>query len=253
MLTTTSRLKGVTVAAIDGDIGSVQDLYFDDRHWTIRYLMVDTGTWLPGKQVLLSPLSVGELTPGDHLTVKLTRDQVEQSPPIETDKPVDRQHETAFSTYYGYPFYWEGAYRWGLTDFPGLTPIPVGPAPGPVDEEMLARERGRADPHLRSARDVTGYYIEATDGDLGHVEDFLVEDATWAIRYMIVDTRNWWPGRKVLVSPAWISGVSWTDSKVRVDLSRAQIESAPQYDPSQPLAREHEERLYEHLDRRRYW
>ena len=129
----------------------------------------------------------------------------------------------------------------------------MGPAPGPVDEEMLARERERADPHLRSARDVTGYYIEATDGDLGHVEDFLVEDATWAIRYMIVDTRNWWPGRKVLVSPAWISGVSWTDSKVRVDLSRAQIESAPQYDPSQPLAREHEERLYEHLDRRRYW
>src|SRR4029453_11630334 len=200
MLTTTSRLKGLTVAAIDGDIGSVQDLYFDDRHWTIRYLVADTGTWLPGKQVLLSPMSVGEFTPGDNPTAN----QGKNTPTIDTEKPVNRQHETTFSRYYGYPFYWEGAYRWGLTDFPGLTPIPVGPAPSAVDEEMRARERESADPHLRSARAVTDYYIEATDGDLGHVEDFLVEDTTWAIRYMIVDTRNWWPGRKVIVSPEWI-------------------------------------------------
>ena len=144
-----------------------------------------------------------------------------------------------------------GPYRWGALAYPGV-PLEA-PQPSPVDEEMLARELEGGDPNLRSARDVMGYYINATDGDIGHVEDFLIDDETWALRYIIVDTRNWLPGRRVLVSPDWIKEVSWQDSKVYVDLSKRHIEAAPEFDPSMPLDREHEERLYDYLGRSKYW
>ena len=176
---------------------------------------------------------------------------MKDSPSIDTDRPVDRQREIAFSQYYGYPYYWVGPYRWGDLAYPALPLTP--PQPSATEQEMLARERDSADPNLRSARDVMGYYLQATDGDLGHVEDFLVDAETWAIRYCIVDTRNWLPGRKVLVSPEWIQRVSWEESKVYVDLSKRHIEAAPEFDPSVPLAREHEDRLYTHLGREKYW
>jgi hypothetical protein len=252
MLRTASNLKGVTIEAMDGDIGSVQDLYFDDRAWTVRYLVVDTGTWLPGRQVLVSPFAFRVVPAASRLRTSLTKEQVRESPSIDTDRPVDRQHEIAFAQYYGYPYYWVGPYRWGDLAYPAL-PLPVAEPRAQVEQEMLARERGGADPNLRSARDVIGYYIHATDGDLGHVEDFLVDDATWAIRYCIVDTRNWLPGRKVLISPEWIQRVSWEESKVHLDLSKRHIEAAPEFDPSVPLGREHEEQLYTHLGRAKYW
>jgi len=251
MLRTAGELKGVTIEAMDGDIGSVQDLYFDDQTWTIRYFVVDTGTWLPGRQVLVSPFAFQVVPGASRLRTSLTKEQVKDSPSIDTDRPVDRQREIAFSQYYGYPYYWVGPYRWGDLAYPALPLTP--PQPSATEQEMLARDRDSADPNLRSARDVMGYYIQATDGDLGHVEDFLVDAETWAIRYGIVDTRNWLPGRKVLVSPEWIQRVSWEESKVYVDLSKRHIEDAPEFDPSVPLGREHEERLYTHLGRAKYW
>jgi hypothetical protein len=254
MLRTAGDLKGVTIEAMDGDIGSVQDLYFDDQTWTIRYFVVDTGTWLPGRQVLISPFAFHVVPGASRLQTSLTKEQIKNSPSVDTDRPVDRQREIEFSRYYGYPYYWVGPYRWGDLAYPTL-PLTAA-QPTEIDEEMLARERESfemSDPHLRSSRDVTGYYIQATDGDLGHVEDFLVDDETWAIRYCIVDTRNWLPGRKVLVSPEWIQRVSWEDSKVYVDLSKRHIEAAPEFDPSVPLARDQEERLYTHLGRTKYW
>lgn len=254
MLRTAGHLKGVTIEAMDGDIGSVQDLYYDDQTWTVRYLVVDTGTWLPGRQVLISPFAFQPVAGASRLRTSLTKEQVRNSPSVESDRPVDRQREIAFSRYYGYPYYWDGPYRWGELAYPVL-PAAARPASA-VDreiEEQIVRERENADPHLRSARDVMGYYIHATDGDLGHLEDFLVDDESWAIRYIIVDTRNWLPGRKVLVSPEWIRSVSWEESKVHVDLSKRHIEAAPEFDPSVPLAREHEERLYTHLGRAKYW
>jgi uncharacterized protein YrrD len=251
MLRTAGDLKGVTIEAMDGDIGSVQDLYFDDQTWTVRYLVVDTGTWLPGRQVLISPFAFQVVPGASRLRTSLTKEQVKDSPSIDTDRPVDRQREIAFSQYYGYPYYWVGPYRWGDLAYPALPLTP--PQPSATEQEMLARDRDSADPNLRSARDVMGYYIQATDGDLGHVEDFLVDAETWAIRYCIVDTRNWLPGRKVLVSPEWIQRVSWEESKVYLDLSKRHIEAAPEFDPSVPLAREHEERLYTHLGREKYW
>jgi hypothetical protein len=254
MLRAASGFTGLSIAAADGDIGSVKDLYFDDLTWTIRYLVVDTGAWLPGRQVLISPMSVrGPVT--DRVTVDLDQEQVRDSPPVEADKPVDRQQEEALARYYNYRYYWEGPYRWGLLAYPGMPPVPAPVATDPVVEEMMARERERAegDPALRSARDVTGYYIAALDGDIGHVEDFLVDDHAWAIRYMIVDTRNWWPGKKVVVSPEWIKTVSWAESKVHVDLRQDEIKAAPPYEPTASFDRTYEARLFEHHGRRKYW
>ena len=254
MLKPASGFKGLTIAATDGDIGSVNDLYFDDLSWTIRYLVVDTGTWLPGRQVLISPLSVRRVD--DKILVDLTRNQVQNSPPVEADKPVNRQQEEAIARYYDQRYYWEGPYRWGLLAYPGMPRVPTAPIPADgVGEEMAARERETpsGDPTLRSSRDVTGYYIAALDGEIGHVDDFLVEDRAWAIRYLLVATRNWWPGKKVLISPEWIKTVSWADSQVQVDLRRDEIKAAPEYDPSRPFDREYESRLIEHHNRRKYW
>jgi hypothetical protein len=270
MLRSVRDLCRFTIGATDGDIGSVHDLYFDDQDWTVRYIVVDTGTWLPGRRVLISPLSVREAGE-EQLRVDLTRSQVEASPDVDTARPVSRQQELALATYYGLAPYWEGPFRWGAVPYafdPLLPPPAVTPAIAPEAVAAL-REEGydRVGPehfevqerwregggHLRSARDVTGYYIAATDGDMGHVEDFLVDDRAWAIRYAVVDTRNWWPGRKVLVSPEWIHTVDWSESKVHVSLSRAEIENAPEYDPARPLEREHESRLWAHYRRPTYW
>jgi hypothetical protein len=254
MLTAASGLNGRSIAAMDGDIGSLEDLYFDDLTWTVRYLVVDTGAWLPGRRVLISPMSVRGPVAGK-VTVDLTQTQVRNSPPVEADKPVDRQQEEALARYYNHRYYWEGPYRWGLLAYPGMPPVPTAAVgdPAAAEEEMRARESAKGDPTLRSARDVTGYYIAALDGEIGHVEDFLIEDAAWAIRYIVVDTRNWWPGAKVVVAPDWIKSVSWADSTVHMDLRRDEIKAAPAYDPSRTFERAYEERLFEHHGRRKYW
>src|SRR5262245_66505468 len=159
MLTTASHLKGTTIAATDGDIGSVQDRYFDDHSWTVRYLMVDTGTWLPGRQVLISPRSIRPVADEGRVPVALTKSQVENSPSPDMDRPVDRQYEEEYARYYGYPYYWTGPYRWGSTAYPGEAIAAGGP------EAVVTLPRPSGDPNLGSTRNVTGYYISATGGD----------------------------------------------------------------------------------------
>ncbi len=260
MLRSIASLRRCTIAATDGDIGKVTDVYFEDEGWTVRYLVVDTGTWLSGKEVLLSPLSFrsGEHEP-ERLFVTLSRARVKDSPDIDTARPVSRQHEIEFSRYYGYPTYWEGPYRWGPTPFPGLPGAWPGPeampAPTAVEREIEARmawEQENADPHLRSARAVSDYYIEAVDGEIGHVEELFVDDQDWAIRYMAIDTRNWWPGKKVLISPAWVDRLNYEESKVHIGLRRDAIQGAPEYVPDR-LDREYETRLYSHYGKPPYW
>src|SRR5262245_15695460 len=205
MLREVSTLKGLTVNAVDGEIGSVYDVYFDAKQWTVRYFVVDTGTWLSGHRVLISPMSLRVAgVVDDRLNLRLSKAQVEQAPSWDTDKPVSRQHEIAYAQYYDHPYYWTGPARWGGGWDPliGVAPIPRVDRVDPVEEEIRARERESADPNLHSARDVIGHYVQAADDDVGHVEDFLVDDQTWAIRYIIVDTRNWLPGRHVVISPA---------------------------------------------------
>ena len=241
-------LKGYAIVATDGEIGKVDDFYFDDKSWTIRYLVADTGNWLFGRKVLISPIALGK---GDfssgRFNVALTKKQVEDSPSIDTDKPVSRQHEAYYHDYYSYPYYWTGPYLWGPAYYPEH---PVA-ARERIEERRAEREEA-GDLHLRSANAVTGYHIEATDGAIGHVEDFIIDNETWEIRYMVVDTRNWLPGKKVLIAPRWIDRVSWEDSKVYVGITRESIKKAPEFNPD-ALNREYEGKLYDHYNRPKYW
>ena len=251
MLTNAAHLNGLVIRATDGELGTVNQLYFDDETWAVRYLTVETGGWLGGRQVLISPISVVRIDwPEKRLDVALTKAQVENSPDIDTHKPVSRQHEAACLGYYGYPNYWEGPYLWGSAFFPADLTYPQTAPAGPMADTI---RRQSTDSHLRSTEGVTDYYIETVDGEIGHVAGFVVDDGAWAIRYIEVATRNWWPGKKVLISPAWIERVSWTDSKVYVGLSREAIQNGPEYIESTPITREYENRLYFHYGRPPYW
>jgi len=255
MLHNISDLKGYTISATDGEIGEVQDFYFDDDDWTIRYLVIDTGKWLPGRKVLISPISMGKANRDrQSIAINLTKEQIEKSPGIDTEKPVSRQYETSYYDYYGYPYYWGGPYLWGPVAFPGAVGAPVNANVDSVAEAAAVRDNDSSnDPHLRSASEVTGYYIEANDGDIGHVEDFIVDDDDWAIRYILVDTKNWWPGKKVVVSPNWIEQVSWSDSRVYVNAARDDVQHAPEYESNEALTREYETKLHHHYKRPPYW
>jgi len=251
MLRNTADLKGYAIRATDGELGAVDELYFDDKSWAIRYLVVETGGWLGGRRVLISPISVIDTDwQARRLDVALTKKEVEDSPDIDTQQPVSRQHEAEYYGYYGYPSYWDGPYLWGPAFYPAALPRSAT-ASREALAERIAKELTES--HLRSTEAVTGYHIEAADGEIGHVLAFVLDDEAWAIRYMEVTTRNWWPGKKVLVSPAWVDHVSWMDSKVYVGLSREAIQSAPEYVESSPITREYENRLYMHYGRPPYW
>jgi hypothetical protein len=244
-----SRLVGCTVRAKDGDLGRVEQFYFDDHKWVIRYMVVDTGRWLHGRQVLISTAALKEPKWKSRVfPVNITKEQVKNSPSIDTDKPVSRQHEAKLHNYYDWPIYWTT----GLEPYAGIGyPVPTH-LPQATKKQDLPLEKP-ADPNLRSTRQITGYYIQAIDGEIGHVEGFIVDDETWAIRYVVVNTHNWLPGRKVLVFPAWISRVSWDKSKVFVDLSHESVKNSPAFDPSKPVSRGYEERLFDHYGRPKYW
>jgi PRC-barrel domain len=251
MLMNAAHLKGLVIQATDGEIGTVNQFYFDDEAWAIRYLTVDTGGWLGGREVLISPISVVHTDwQTKRLDVALTKKQVENSPNIDTHKPVSRQHEAAYLRYYGYSYYWVGPNMWGPMLYPSGLPIPSTE----FEEAMADRTRRESqDSHLRSSEAVTGYHIEAVDGEIGHVDGFVMDDKAWAVRYLEIATKNWWPGKKVLVSPTWIQRVSWTDSKVHVGLSREAIKKAPEFLDSAPITREYEDRLHRHYGQPPYW
>ena len=262
MLRSTKDLEHYTIGATDGDIGHVEDFYFDDDAWVVRYLVVDTGSWLVGRTVLISPISLREPDWIKRtLPASITMEQVRNSPDIETDKPVSRQDENLYLGYYGLPGYWGGAGMWGDRMYPyALTPgyVDDGLTRPQQEREVQAyrnaeRERRRnEDPHLRSCNEVVGYYLHASDGEVGHVEGFLLDDKTWAIRYLVVNTSNWWMGHKVLIAPPWIKEVSWDAQTVSVDLSREAVKAAPPYVAGDELSLEREIRLYEHYGRTWY-
>jgi len=252
MLRNAKDLHGLTIRATDGEIGTVDQVYFEDETWAIRYLTVDTGGWLGGRQVLISPISVIGVPDWEakRLDVALTKSQVEHSPDINTHQPVSRQHEIEYFGYYGYPFYWGGSDVWGAAPNPAGLAIPI-----PASTEAMAQNAAQEsmDSHLRCTEDITGYHVEASDGEIGHVDAFVVDDQAWAIRYIEVATRNWWPGKKVLVSPAFAERVSWEDSKVCFGLTRETIQSAPEYVDSARITRDYEEQLHSYYGWPPYW
>jgi hypothetical protein len=246
MLRKAKTLKGYTLDSLDGEMGKAKEFYFDDQHWTVRYLVADTGHWLTGRQVLISPYAlVAVMQEEQQIAVGLTRSQIENSPSLDSDKPVSRQFEEAYYGYYGWPLYWDGSLMWG--SYPDLV------RDGEAWVKVAQENRKAWDPHLRSMHEVGGYHIQASDGEMGHVEDFIIDDETWAIRYLIIDTQNWWPGKKVLVSPQWIERVSWSESKVFVNLSRKAIKQAPEYTDWSKLTREFEIDLHQYYERQGYW
>jgi hypothetical protein len=245
VLTNSSFLNGLVIHATDGELGKVEEFYFDDLTWGVRYLVVRAGGWFNGRQVLISPLSIASVDwAAKQLRVKLTIKQVQDSPGIDTHQPVSRQHEAEYSDYYGYNYYWGGPYLWG-------------PVYRPADTGAMypRREASKAsgDSHLRSSAAVERYNVDAKDSEIGHVAGYIIDDEFWNVAYIDVATRNWLPGKNVLVSPAWIDRVSWTDSKIYAGLNRDAIENAPEYLFSRPITREYENRLYCHYGRPPYW
>ncbi len=234
--------------AVDGDIGAVKDLYFDDAGFGVRYVVVDTGHWLSGRRVLILPSYVENIDDDHHrIGVNLTRAKVENSPLVEEHKPLSRVYEEEYHRYYDWPPYWGDGVFFPPPGMP-LTPIPHAPR----DEAAYPHEEV-PNRHLRSIHEVTGYHNAASDGDIGHVADFIVDDAAWTIRYLEIDTRNWWPGKMVLMAPTWIKSVDWVERKVEIALSREAIRTAPTFFPEAEITREYEARLYKHYGQRPYW
>ncbi len=247
MLRRMKKLEGYALDAEgtnpeDKPIGRVKDVLFDSDRWVARYIVLDTGTWLPGRKVVIPFGLLG--TPDWNartFPIDRTREQIENGPPITAKEPVSRQKEKGLYDHFGLPYYW--------------VPIPVGaavPPPVPAERDTPDNEP-EGEPHLRSVDEVTGYHINAADGDIGHVEDLLVDDENWHIRYMIVDTRNWLPGKKVLLSVEWFDKVSWGDYAVHTSLTKDQIENSPEWDPEEEVGRPYEEVLYDHYGELRYW
>jgi uncharacterized protein YrrD len=252
------RRCSIVSAVREGDeIGKVHDVLFDDHRWVVRYLVVDTGGWLSGRRVLVSPAAIESIDwSARRLHVALTREQIENSPSIEADRPVSRQMEIELAEYYQWPTYWSATPL-----HPVMTPIVLPrrrPPPGPTVDEgaEFAPATGtepRGDPTLRSFREVHHYEIQATDGSIGEVADLIADEDGWTIRYLVVDTRHWLPGKKVLIARAWIEEISWEDMRVQVGLTRSRIEHSPELPAIEQLTREHERRLHDHYHRPYYW
>jgi hypothetical protein len=252
-----SKIRGRRLHATDGEIGSVSDLYFHDDAWDVRYLVIDVGSWLAGRTVLLAPHVLGASKEDDEsVRVSLTKEQIRNSPDIDTEKPISRQYEEELHAHYGWPPYWEGGTVLPSGSTAGINPFFTGsPAPREVapPDEGGPEEEVPGDVHLRSANEIDGYRIRARDGEIGSVADLLVDEDRWRVRYLVIKTGGWFTGDRVLISPEWIQRISWAESSVHADLDRQAIAAAPPYDPRHPLTREDEERLYRHHSRKPYW
>jgi hypothetical protein len=249
MLRSLKGLEQYAVSASDGEIGSVLNFLLDDQRWAVRYLVVDTGTVLGGPQVLISPISFREADWSTHrFQLALTKDKIQSSPSVEVDKPVSRQHEREYHRHYGYPHYWGFAGTWGMGASPGLL------SRGEWADAPVERSQGTsADVHLRSAREVRGFNVQGSDHAIGHVEGFIVDDETWDVRYLVINTSNWWFGKTVLISPQWAKRTRWEDRRIDVEIKRQAVKDSPPWDTSAAVTRAYEARLHAYYGRPEYW
>jgi hypothetical protein len=253
VLISMKNLSDYKIEATDGGVGHVDSFLFDDQSWMIRYLVVDTAYLLPGRKVLLVPSVLGKPEGTmDAFPVDLTREQVKNSPDIDTRQSVSRQQEIELHRYYSWTPYWDA----------GFDPIaaPYTPVVPPMGRQVQAAqaagekaEEKPENPHLRSTREVAGYKIHAEDGRIGHVDDFLIDDADWTIRYLVADTRDWLPGKKVIIPPQWVNDIKWGQSEVFVKVSKETVKDSPEFDPSAPVSRDYEIRLYDYYGWPKYW
>jgi hypothetical protein len=252
MLKSADKMEGFKLNANDGEIGKVNTFLFNDESWEIMYLVADTGNWLIDKLVLISPVAMRQLSEDEKsIPVNLTKEQIENSPPISEHEPVSRQYEQQLFGYYRWPVYWNAGA--GYYPFAAGYPDTAPPMVQEIADRQKNKPQTEGDSHLRSTREVKGYNIQAADGEIGHVDDFIIDDHTWEIRYIIVDTKNWLPGKKVILSPRWINKIEWPQSKVYVNFAKEKIENSPEYKSEADINRAYEERLFDHYDRKGYW
>lgn len=248
---TLRSLLNLRLCAKDGEMGRVCDFYFDDREWKVRYLVDDTGRFFHGKKVLISPAALSRV-PADRRAVyaDLTLEQVRRSPGVETHKPVSIQEEERITHYFNWPVYWSS-----FGEFAGaIPPIPAGFEELPRDRDLQRKKSGEGeDSHLRSFREVCGYALEASDGPIGHLDDLIVDLEDWTLRYLVAEVAFFPRKESVVLAPSWAREIRWSDAKIRVDVSRAKIVSAPRFDAHEPVNREHELRLYDYYGRPYYW
>ena len=261
MLRSMRDLENYSIRANDGDIGRVKDFYADDGTWVIRHLIVDTSVWMGNRKVLISPRCMGRPDWGGRiLPVKITKERVRNSPDIDIDKPVSRQHERGYLGHYDYPYYWSGA---GILD-ESAYPYAVLKGGGDVNSDgpygngheraqSGSREDQQGGLHLRSCKEIIGFHIHASDGDIGHVHDVLVDERAWTIPYIVVNTNNWFGGHRVLIVPHRIRDVSSTKHMVSVDLTRQQLKDAPLYNAEEAFCRQEEESICRHYGRNGHW
>jgi hypothetical protein len=246
MLRSIKNLIGSSLSAKDGEVGRVHSFLFDCHDGAVRYLIVDTGRWLTGRQVLIPPKSLGRPDWQDRIfRVDLTKEQVRNSPAINTDIPLPRQREIELHRHYGWTPYWEPVH--------GLAVAPEHPSEPQSDQGTAVLVETPEESSLRSTEAVRGYRIHATDGQIGHVEDFILSDEDWVIRYLVVDTRQWLIGQSVLIAPEWVQDIDWQRREVRVNVPKKTIEDSPPYDPSAPVNREYEVQMYDYYGRPKYW
>jgi sporulation protein YlmC with PRC-barrel domain len=252
MLIAARTIFDSSVIGTDGAVGTVSDLYFSGDTWNVRYLVIETGTWLTDRKVLLAPAAIDQVDwPNGAVKVRQTRQQIKDSPPIKIDEPLSRQLEGNLARYFNWPKYWP----------PFLEPIAGAPPLGdkfeelgPAREESCSTATEESDASaLRSAREVKDYRLEATDGEIGHVEDYIVDDTAWVVRYLVISTRNWLPGKKVLIAPRWAESIDWPGKQVHVGLPRSAIRNSPEFDPSTPVNRQYETHLYDFYGREKFW
>jgi hypothetical protein len=250
MILHASKIEGFKLEASDGAIGAITDFLFDDTTWQIRWIVIETGSWLSGRKVLLPPSALGHVNHiGHQFSVRLTRQQVKDSPSVDTDEPVSRQMESGLYGYYGWVPYWSTGFYMGGYGYTGGLMEP--PGPGFATAQANAASAAHGDPRLRSVREITGYGLDADDGEIGHVVDVLIEDADWSVHYLVADTRNWWPGKKVLISPRSIASIDWSPRLVHLDISREHLKGSPAYDGSQAVDRAYEYAYHGYYDAKR--
>jgi hypothetical protein len=259
MLRSVKNLSGYRISAEDGNIGRVKQFYFDDEQWTVRYLVVKTGWWIFGRKVLVSPLFFKGVDWVDQsIELNLTKDKIKKSPRAYTRKPVSRVWETNYFRYFSVPVYWIGPFAWGNVAAPVpeegfLHPTVKAYADEGSEEDIAAVSEDQTRSHLRSSKEVLGYRIGARDGKIGFVDDFVIDDRTWGIIYVIVDTAQWLPGHKVILSPLWITDVIWRRRRVKVDLSREAVKQSPKLSSYAEITRDYETKLFAHYGKKRYW
>jgi len=256
MFRSIKNILGHPIEAKDRHFGKIHDVFFDDAEWRARYIVVDTRSWLPGRKVLIPPTSVqGADWRTENLRVSLTKELIADSPPIATDEPVSRRKEALIAEHFGWHPWWPGSGILVRGSVTGSEDVKASSAIRPTaTATQVELEEPSGDPHLRSMREVGNHHIMADDGQIGHVMDFILDDETWHIRYLVIDTRSWFPGgKKVLIAPVWIQDIDWAEARVRVGMTKEWIKNSPSFHPTEPVNREYETRLYGYYGRPKYW